>query len=137
METKTWTELDLANRLSELLRVHGDVSLQYITANFEPFSSQTRPDVVFTSSSGDIYCVELRFNRSRPVSGALFASLPEHASFVKSQAEGGNVHFAFATDADIPFDAIPPSDIRIFSGIVGPTDLADRILRWTALPRTI
>jgi hypothetical protein len=132
------TELQVAENVSTLLRAHGEVSLIYITANFEPFSSQGRPDIVFVPREAPThcFCVELRFGRRRALQPAAISALAEHLSFVRSTVEFPSVEFAFATDEHLePTIAtlLLEQKVRPFSGVTDAADLADRMIRWAKL----
>ena len=57
-------ELEFGSDAVEILRRYGFAELQYITAQFEPFSSAQRPDLFFSPYSGPnqgcLYLAELR-----------------------------------------------------------------------------
>jgi len=132
------TDLQIAENVRDLLRADGEVSLVYITANFEPFSSQGRPDVVFVPRNAPThcFCVELRFGRRKPLSPAAAAALPEHLAFVRSAVEFPTVEFAFATDEHLEpgvTTSLIEQNVRPFSGVTDAVDLSDRMTRWTRL----
>ena len=45
-------ELRFAEKFCTLLREYGSARLEYVTAEFQPFSNQQRPDVAFLPGSG-------------------------------------------------------------------------------------
>src|SRR5215216_3192820 len=97
----TGLELQVATTALQELRGYGTVELQYITAEFEPFSSAQRPDIVFWPNSGPNegrpFVVELRMpvnaNRELPTP----ENIREHQEFVDADSTD-YLYFALATD---------------------------------------
>ena len=96
------TELDVAESVANVLCVVGSVTLQYLTAEFEPYSSAHRPDIVFIPSDGPnrdrVFVVEVRVTKPsyRPNVRALIS----HREFVLAEL-GGYHFFGVATSADL------------------------------------
>lgn len=134
-----FNEVQIAENVRNFLRPYGDVLLPYITANFEPFSSQSRPDIVFVPriAPTNCFCIELRFGPRRQLQPALLSSLTEHYQYLRSQVECRVFAFAFATDQNLEPEVaamLMEQKVRPFSGVTGADDLAHRIMTWTQLP---
>jgi hypothetical protein len=134
-------ELQIATAAVWKLRDYGDAELQYITAEFEPFSSAQRPDIVFIPDSGRnqgrSFVVELRM----PVDASRKLPTPEelkdHREFVDTDPPD-SVYFALATQRTIDEglrSAFYAQGIEVFDSIESGEDLANRVLKWSGIPR--
>lgn len=133
-------ELQIATTAVQELRDHGVAELQYITAEFEPYSSAQRPDIVFLPDSGPNqglpFVVELRMpvNTSRKL--PTLGNLQEHKAFIDADSPDC-VYFALATHCTIDKEtrsALCAQGIEVFDSIESGEDLAHRILKWSSIP---
>ncbi|MFS8084828.1 MAG: hypothetical protein ACMG6H_04305 [Acidobacteriota bacterium] len=135
-------ELQVATDAVKELGGHGFAELQYITAGFEPFSSAQRPDVVFWPDEGPnegrAFVIELR------MPGNLSQELPapeileQHKAFVETDPPH-RFCFALATSREIDSTlrlVLSSKGIEALDNIQSGVDLADRILRWSAIPQS-
>lgn len=131
------TNLRVAREALELLRDGGFVDLKYLTAEFEPFSSGDRPDVVFVpnvgSNAGRVFVVELRL--TLPSSGRMppVLALAEHRRFIQEDLDGRYMFFAVATAVAVAPDvraALAIEGVHVLEGIAGGKALALALLRW-------
>jgi hypothetical protein len=137
------SELSLATATEEHLRESGTVELLYITAEFEPFSSAQRPDLIFSPergpSSGKLFVVELRLPRPGRALPTV-EELCEHRDFIKTE---GDQPFQFALATNLPVSqefrhALKDHDIEAFDLVTSGKHLASRVLKWTsAAPQTV
>lgn len=130
--------LRVAEEAEIFLRESGDVSLEYITAEFEPYSSAQRPDVVFVPGSGpnagSVFFSELRL--SKLPSRALLPPelMAEHRNFIQSDLEP-YLFFSLATSISASEDtrsALAQQDVTLLDGIRSGADLATRLIQWAA-----
>lgn len=129
------TEAQIISEAADDLRRNGRVTIEYITAEFAPFSDQFRPDLLFVSNStpGSVYFVEFRLTRNVHwrTSSDMLRQLAEHKDFVSAGATG--VRYAFASDCTLSQSSIT---LLLENGIefLGPIDsghsLAEKILDW-------
>jgi hypothetical protein len=133
-------EMDFATSALFALQLHGFVELRYETAQFEPYSSQNRPDILFSPGSGPYrglpYLVELRMPET------LGRRLPTHQVLVERQAflkdQWLALRFALATTRKVDNAlrlALSSSQIELFDEIKSGDDLGARILTWSAAAR--
>lgn len=130
-------ELSLATAAAEHLRATGAVELLYITAEFEPYTSAQRPDLVFFPdrgpSSGKSFVVEIRVPRTgRGI--PTVEELCEHRDFMKTE-EQPLPQFALATNRSVSDDfryALRANEIEVFDRVTSGKDLASRVLQWTS-----
>jgi len=99
-------ELGFAERLADLLRPYGDASLEYITAEMQPYSNAQRPDVVWTPKTGgyarQLFFFEIKISTKPIVHGRGFRNLVDHLEFA-SEALGSPIAiYVFVTAAEIP-----------------------------------
>lgn len=86
-------ELAFAEKIQRFLQAVGTASLEYITAEFQPFSNQQRPDVVFVPRvggyEGQTIFIEIKLS-AKPIGSARgFQRLVEKSnSLVKHWAQG-------------------------------------------------
>ena len=133
-------ELQVATAALRKLGAHGLVELEYMTAEFEPFSSAQRPDLVFWPSSGPnqgrAFVVELRMPKSTHRMLPTPEIVREHRDFVEDSTDC--VYFALATNGkvdDISRSAFSAEGIEVFERVESGEDLANRILKWTGTPQ--
>lgn len=129
-------ELAIAQAAAEELRSSGDVSLRYITAEFEPFSSGQRPDIVYIPNSGPnqdrIFIVELR--TSRPRYRVDPDILEEHRNFATEDLGTEYAYFALATTSQVSIEhraALAIRGISTFESIQSGKELARSIEAWS------
>lgn len=131
------TNLRVAEEALELLRDVGIVDLKYLTAEFEPFSSRDRPDLIFIPNSGPnagrVFVVELRLRL--PSSGLMPSrrALVAHRQFVQEDLVGRYMFFAVATSVTVDSDAraaLAIEGVHLLDGVAGGKALALGLLRW-------
>jgi len=134
-------ELQVATDAVQELGGHGFAELQYITAGFEPFSSAQRPDVVFWPdvgpNEGRAFVVELRM----PVNAGQELPAPEileeHRAFFETDPPD-RLSFALATSRGIDStlrSVLSSKGIEVLDKIQSGSELAHRILTWSAIPQ--
>ena len=130
-------ELEVANEAARELDNHGFAELKYITAEFEPYSSAQRPDLVFWPGTGPnegrAFVVELRM----PIIASQTLLSPEvlleHRNFFETDPPD-SLCFALATGRSVDESyrsALSNLDIQVLENIASGSDLADRILKWS------
>lgn len=139
----TGFELEVANTAARELRKHGTVKLEYITAEFEPYSSAQRPDLVFWPDTGPnkgcTFFIELRMpaNPSRRLPST--DSLQEHKDFL-GNFPPNSLFFAIGTSRKIDDDTfrsdVSSRGIEILDNIESGKDLARKILGWSHTPQS-
>lgn len=127
-------ELSFAKELSTLLSPFGLVRIEYLTAEFEPFSAQQRPDVVFIPSSGayanTTAVIEIRFPRNATILRGSIIQIPDRKDFV---AEALNVHvsaYICILDVEVPEfskELLVRQGIRIIDKVSDPRIAADAL----------
>jgi hypothetical protein len=134
-------ELDVAQGAVAQLRNYGEASLLYVTAEFQPFSNQQMPDLLFIPSLGpkqaETFLVELRLWGAQELPSHLPMSLLEHRQFAIESLGCSSLNFAFASDKS--FDAIlrnllEASGIHILEDIRDASSLAHGIASLTLIP---
>jgi hypothetical protein len=84
-------ELAFVTRMRELLAPYGNVSVEYITAEFQPFSNQQRPDIVFSPHTGgyagQTIFIEVKLSTKPIQAGRGFTNLVEHKAFAEEALE--------------------------------------------------
>jgi hypothetical protein len=98
-------ELAFAEELARLLKPYGETSLQYITAEMQPFSNAQRPDVVWTPTSGgyanQMFFFEIKLSTKPIKSGQGFRNLVENLEFAADALEHAIGRYVFVTTADV------------------------------------
>lgn len=137
--------LEILTAAADQLNGSGSAMLQYITAEFSPFSSQFQPDLVFhpTDLPGHVFFVEYRDASSRIFQDSLDTlcqQLIEHREFI-SVEPGLKLHFAIASDrTDDPklLAALEKCDIAYLAPVPTPESLVKSVITWTGkVPRPI
>lgn len=130
-------ELELAERVAQHLRAKGAVDLHYITAEFAPFTSQFKPDLLFIPSSGlnanVPYFVEVQLRKGRPLGPHEIAALSEHRRFAIESTGIGDLRFSYVTDVevdDMSIARLSEQRIRVWSGVSDPDEIARLLLAW-------
>jgi hypothetical protein len=99
-------ELAFAEELAQLLRPHGDASLEYVTAEMQPYSNAQRPDVVWTPNAGgyvgQTFFFEIKLSTRPAVLGRDFRNLVEHLEFAQDALERPIAKYLFVTTVDVP-----------------------------------
>jgi hypothetical protein len=94
-------ELEFAETVSKLLADLGKTRLEYITAEFQPFSNQQRPDVVFLPKAGGYagrtIFVEIKLSTKTLVEARSFSHLLEHKTFAEEAMECIVARYIFVT----------------------------------------
>jgi hypothetical protein len=95
-----------SERLCSLLGRYGSARMEYITAEFQPFSHQQRPDVVFVPRSGgyagQVIFIEIRLSSERLLRGPGYQVLAEHREFAVEALDTRITRFIYATRQGIP-----------------------------------
>src|SRR5688572_19086378 len=98
-------ELEFAEHVAEHLHAHGNVELRYITAEFAPFTSQFKPDVLFQPKSGPnrgtLYFVEFKLAHGRPLLPHEIGALVEHRQFAMESIGIPDIRFGYVTDVAV------------------------------------
>ena len=99
-------ELAFAKELSSILSPLGLARLEYITSEFEPFSAQERPDIVFTPSNGayanTTIFIEIRFPRNASILRGSLIQLPERRDFVSDALNARLSKYVCITNVEVP-----------------------------------
>lgn len=99
-------ELAFATNLRELLAPYGQVSVEYITAELQPFSNQQRPDVVFIPGAGgyarQTIFVEVKLSTKTIQDGRGFTNLVEHKVFAEEALERPVTRYLYVTSQSVP-----------------------------------
>jgi len=127
------TELDYAKQAVLELGRYGVATLSYETAQFEPYTSQQRPDLLFSPNfgrqKGRTIAVELRMPSHLPRSSVL----EEHRDLVYGNE--ASFQFALATTRTVEEDfrsELHSKNIQLFEAIQSGDDLALRLLSWAS-----
>lgn len=136
-------ELTIVTHAVSLLGSLGTASAQYITAEFQPFSNQLKPDLKFIprigTKTGQSFFLEYRMLDRTPSKGTL-NHLLEHREFVMQALELSFVHYGFAlnqnlTEADTQY--LARNSIRGIPNIKSGQDLYEHIFYWCRIPPTL
>lgn len=99
-------ELAFATRLRELLAPYGVVSVEYISAELQPFSNQQRPDVVFSPQAGgyarQTIFIEIKLSNRTIKDGRGFSNLVEHKVFAEEALERPLSRYLYVTSQSVP-----------------------------------
>ncbi|WP_332770519.1 hypothetical protein [Phenylobacterium sp.] len=99
-------ELQLVQMLGRELAAHGNASVAYLTAEFQPFSNAQRPDLIFVPASGgrkgQTAVVELKMEAMPRSTGRSFLNLLEHKEFCEEALERTIYCYAFVTNQPVP-----------------------------------
>ena len=137
------SNLDVAGTAQALLSAHGTVELAYLTAEFEPFSSSQRPDVLFLPATGPNagrwFVVELRVDPSARGRLPSVMALIEHRRFLQEDMSGAYLFFAVATHLSNLNDEdraqLAVAGVEVLMTIDSGRALADAILAWASSAR--
>lgn len=98
--------MSFAEELAKSLGNNGDVSLQYITAQLQPYSNAQRPDVVWTPRlggyAGQLFFFEIKLSTKPIALGQGFRLLVEHRDYAADALERPVSRYVFVTSAAIP-----------------------------------
>lgn len=99
-------ELDFAEELVSLLRPRGAASLEYITAEMQPFSNAQRPDVVWVPNAGgyaaQTFFFEIKLSTKPILLGRGFRNLLENLEFATEGLGRAITRYVFITSANVP-----------------------------------
>lgn len=130
-------ELEVAREAVALLQPRGAARLVYVTAEFEPFSSSTRPDVLFVpephNGRSDIFVIELRMAGEGEDCSSWTDNFADRKTFVEEDQEDVNVHYGLATSltADNQFKSrMEEVGVHFFDAIRDAKSLAGVVLDW-------
>jgi hypothetical protein len=100
------SELDFATSLRTRLLPSGEVRLEYITAELQPFSNQQRPDIIFTPRSGGYVgqnvFIEIKFSTKSIHDGRWLRALVEHREFAAEALGIAISQYFYVTEVAIP-----------------------------------
>ncbi|ESQ89766.1 hypothetical protein [Asticcacaulis benevestitus] len=103
MEENRSPELELVTELASLLRKHGDVSVEYVTAEMQPFTNQFKPDILFSPTLGGYsrqkIFIEIKLKLKNM--GVFIKTLPAHKEFAEEYMEIPITKYVFATSIGI------------------------------------
>lgn len=130
-------ELEIVEAAARLLRDYGSTTVEYITAEFSPFSAQFRPDLAFKpiDMPGHIFLVEYRVSPPQGFTEspeALAKQLAEHRDFV-STGPMTTLHFAFASSGDRDSElskSLHANSVEYLAPITSSQVLADTVHEW-------
>lgn len=121
-----------ASRLAE----YGSSHLAYVTAEFEPYSSAQRPDIVFVPTdgpnAGSTFFTEIRLTHETRRALLTPTSLAEHRAFIQDEFEG-YLFFALAISLKAPERdraALAGHGIDVLDSVESGEMLASKILTW-------
>lgn len=129
-------ELEYAEGAAAILEAHGSIALPYLTAEFQPFSSQFRPDLIFEPTvgrnKGKVFVAELRFSPRGLAAMPSLLSVVEHREFV-AETLGRHVVYALAVGNAVGTEdriRFAESDISILDRMTSGEALAAGVLDW-------
>jgi hypothetical protein len=127
------SELEIIELTGKELTAFGQVEIVYVTAEFQPFSNQQKPDLKFIpNNSNCIFFIEFKREPKNGYSKHYMSSIIEHRDFL---IEGQNLYlnYAFATDNAVDTDLIEIlnlNKISVFTLVNSKEDLVREILNW-------
>lgn len=99
-------ELAFAEELRDLLNSHGSARLEYITAEFQPFSNQQRPDIVFAPRHGGFVgqpiFIEVKLSTKPIRDGHGLRILVDHKEFATDALETNIARYVYVSNVEIP-----------------------------------
>lgn len=112
------SELEFAEALAMQLGRFGHAELVYITAEFAPFSSAQRPDILFVPKDGPFarqyVVVELRLAASRLSKARAYKNISDHKAFAEDTlAQGLAKYIVLTTEAPDEVSSRIMSNARI------------------------
>lgn len=127
-------ELNLITESSLKLAIYGEVEILYVTAEFQPFSNQHKPDLKFIpNNSKDIFFIEYKSHSKKDLNKNYVESIVEHKSFLVEDTLI-SINYAFATDNDIDHKLVEflnNKGITVFESVNDSDNLVDKILNWS------
>jgi len=128
-------ELNIVTETSHKLSVFGKVEILYVTAEFQPFTNQQRPDLKFIpNNSKDIYFIEYKSQSKNDIDKNYVDSIVEHKSFLVEDSQI-NINYAFATDNEINQKLVTllnNKGITVFEAVNDSDILVKKILNWSS-----
>jgi len=125
-------ELKFAEELATLLRAYGEVELQYVTAEMQPYSNAQRPDVVWTPKIGgyanQLFFFEIKLSTKPIMLGRGFRNLLEHLEFAKESLDRAIAGYVFVTNADIPEFSerfLSENNVHSLANVNSPSDVIE------------
>lgn len=128
------SELKVIEATSQMLSMHGECEVVYLTAEFSPFSNQQKPDLIFRiddSFKNQILFVEYKENLSKVAIRQLVDHLIEHEEFVQDSILE-RFTYIFATNVQLSESTIhqlKDNKIVAIGSIDNELDLYSEILR--------
>jgi hypothetical protein len=99
-------EIEYTNELKLQLAPFGNVSIEYITAETQPFSSQQRPDVLFSPFSGayrnTLIFIEVKLSTKAVLLGHFVPAILEKRAFAADALERPVARYVYVSAADVP-----------------------------------
>jgi hypothetical protein len=127
-------ELAFAEELLRLVSAFGLGRLEYITAEFEPFSAQRRPDLILVPSGGayanTTVVVEFRFPRNEYILRGSLLQIPERRDFVAEVLNTRPSAYICIVDIEAPEFSkalLLKQGIRVLDKIPDPRAAADAL----------
>jgi hypothetical protein len=125
------TELKIVTDAAAILRESGETAVEYITAEFSPFSNQFRPDLVYRPNTmpGHVFFIEYllaSYHMLKQPAEAISEQLVEHRDFITTDPSVA-LHFAFASSGD--HDPLLAETLAL-KGITFTDDLAQATRDW-------
>ena len=100
------TELEYTTQLTLELTPFGNVSIEYITAETQPFSSQQRPDVVFSPFSGPyqntVIFIEVKLSTKAALLGHFVPAVLEKRAFAAEALERPIARYVYVSATEVP-----------------------------------
>lgn len=127
-------ELLFIEEFKKKLATYGKVELMYISAEFEPFSNQQKPELVFTPNNNDqrkdVYVIEYKTEPTKGFDDGYTKLITEHKEFILSE-ENVNIKYVFVTNGSVNISlksTLTNNDIAVFDNVSSVDELSEQIL---------
>jgi hypothetical protein len=134
-------ELAFATSLCDLLAPSGTTRLEYITAEFQPFSNQHRPDVVLVPRvggfAGQTVFIEVKLSTKPITDGRRFQNLAEHKEFAAEALETAISRYVYVTSQVVPEFSeahLRQNNILVCDSVGTASDVIDRLKELGIIP---
>lgn len=134
-------ELAFAKALCDLLAPSGTARLAYITAEFQPFSNQHRPDVVFVPRVGGFVgqtvFLEVKLSTKSITHGRGFQNLVEHRQFAAEALETTISRYVYVTCQVVPELSkayLRSHNILVYDSVGTASDVVARLKEFGIIP---
>lgn len=127
-------ELEIINGTEKLLNGLGKTEVVYLTAEFEPFTNQQKPDLMFIGNRKKdcVFFVEYKMDPKLSITDSYISNIIENKKFVGESIEQ-KLFYAFATNCFIDNklqDILLDNGIVVFNNINSSEALYTNILEW-------